>query len=319
MNNTIFKINNILINAIEKRATDIHLTNTKDNLEIVYRIKGRLHKIEDIKENIDEIISRIKLIAKMNITEKRIPQDGKYIFSYNNRKYDMRLATLPIKYGESISIRILNNLDGDINLLNLGFNKEEIAKIDSILNKKYGLILISGATGSGKTTTLFSMINRIDKKERRIISVEDPIENEIDDILQVQINEKINLNFNDVLRSALRMDPDILIISEIRDEETVNTAIRASLTGHLVISTIHSSDIYSTINRIIEMKVKKYLLLDSLLGIIYQELDYDKIFDNLILKKDILIMDDYIREIISSTDDKFLVKQKLKNYIIENK
>lgn len=296
-------IDQIIIDAIDEKASDIHFIQKENTLSIQFRINGFLINKEYEKSNIDEVFSRIKIMAGMNISEKRLPQDGKYTFKYKSIKYDLRIATLP---GEAIVIRILKTTLEDLTLKGLGFSVKDCQNIIKMLSKKYGLILVSGATGSGKSITLLSFL--LDEKfsEKRIITIEDPIENVVDkdNILQVEVNENIGLSFDCILRASLRMDPDIIIISEIRDEITAKTAIRASLTGHLVIATIHSSDIISTIFRLIDMNIPKYILADSLVGIVNQRLEYNNILKSRKLVANTLLFDENIQEILNTTTTK---------------
>jgi len=229
-----------------------------------------------LEKNITEIIARIKILAGMNVAEKRKPQDGSFSFLLNikniNKRYDIRAAYMPTIGGESIVLRILENYLEDINLETLGFSDQSIAMLNEILTRKYGMILVSGPTGSGKSTTLKSLINMLNDGRKKIITVEDPVESKIDGIIQIQVNQSIGVTFAEVLKATLRNDPDIIVISEIRDEVTAEIAVRAALTGHLVISTIHTNDAVSTLIRLVDMGIPKYLILDSLIGVIGQRL-----------------------------------------------
>ena len=229
-----------------------------------------------LEKNITEIIARMKILAGMNVAEKRKPQDGSFSFLLNikniNKRYDIRAAYMPTIGGESIVLRILENYLEDINLETLGFSDQSIAMLNEILTRKYGMILVSGPTGSGKSTTLKSLINMLNDGRKKIITVEDPVESKIDGIIQIQVNQSIGVTFAEVLKATLRNDPDIIVISEIRDEVTAEIAVRAALTGHLVISTIHTNDAVSTLIRLVDMGIPKYLILDSLIGVIGQRL-----------------------------------------------
>ena len=229
-----------------------------------------------LEKNITEIIARIKILAGMNVAEKRKPQDGSFSFLLNikniNKRYDIRAAYMPTIGGESIVLRILENYLEDINLETLGFSDQSIAMLNEILTRKYGMVLVSGPTGSGKSTTLKSLINMLNDGRKKIITVEDPVESKIDGIIQIQVNQSIGVTFAEVLKATLRNDPDIIVISEIRDEVTAEIAVRAALTGHLVISTIHTNDAVSTLIRLVDMGIPKYLILDSLIGVIGQRL-----------------------------------------------
>ncbi|BBM58763.1 type II secretion system protein E [Leptotrichia hongkongensis] len=283
---TVSYLNEIVKAGFKERASDIHIKfDLLEGTEIKYRVDGYLMESEKLYEsvnkkvlekNITEIIARIKILAGMNVAEKRKPQDGSFSFLLNikniNKRYDIRAAYMPTIGGESIVLRILENYLEDINLETLGFSNQSIAMLNEILTRKYGMILVSGPTGSGKSTTLKSLINMLNDGRKKIITVEDPVESKIDGIIQIQVNQSIGVTFAEVLKATLRNDPDIIVISEIRDEVTAEIAVRAALTGHLVISTIHTNDAVSTLIRLVDMGIPKYLILDSLIGVIGQRL-----------------------------------------------
>ena len=283
---TVSYLNEIVKAGFNERASDIHIKfDLLEGMEIKYRVDGYLMESEKLYEsvnkkvlekNITEIIARIKILAGMNVAEKRKPQDGSFSFLLNikniNKRYDIRAAYMPTIGGESIVLRILENYLEDINLETLGFSNQSIAMLNEILTRKYGMILVSGPTGSGKSTTLKSLINMLNDGRKKIITVEDPVESKIDGIIQIQVNQSIGVTFAEVLKATLRNDPDIIVISEIRDEVTAEIAVRAALTGHLVISTIHTNDAVSTLIRLVDMGIPKYLILDSLIGVIGQRL-----------------------------------------------
>ena len=283
---TVSYLNEIVKAGFKERASDIHIKfDLLESMEIKYRVDGYLMESEKLYEsvnkkvlekNITEIIARIKILAGMNVAEKRKPQDGSFSFLLNikniNKRYDIRAAYMPTIGGESIVLRILENYLEDINLETLGFSDQSIAMLNEILTRKYGMILVSGPTGSGKSTTLKSLINMLNDGRKKIITVEDPVESKIDGIIQIQVNQSIGVTFAEVLKATLRNDPDIIVISEIRDEVTAEIAVRAALTGHLVISTIHTNDAVSTLIRLVDMGIPKYLMLDSLIGVIGQRL-----------------------------------------------
>ena len=283
---TVSYLNEIVKAGFKERASDIHIKfDLLEGMEIKYRVDGYLMESEKLYEsvnkkvlekNITEIIARIKILAGMNVAEKRKPQDGSFSFLLNtnniNQRYDIRAAYMPTIGGESIVLRILENYLEDINLETLGFSNQSIAMLNEILTRKYGMILVSGPTGSGKSTTLKSLINMLNDGRKKIITVEDPVESKIDGIIQIQVNQSIGVTFAEVLKATLRNDPDIIVISEIRDEVTAEIAVRAALTGHLVISTIHTNDAVSTLIRLVDMGIPKYLILDSLIGVIGQRL-----------------------------------------------
>ena len=283
---TVSYLNEIVKAGFKERASDIHIKfDLLEGMEIKYRVDGYLMESEKLYEsvnkkvlekNITEIIARIKILAGMNVAEKRKPQDGSFSFLLNikniNKRYDIRAAYMPTIGGESIVLRILENYLEDINLETLGFSDQSIVMLNEILTRKYGMILVSGPTGSGKSTTLKSLINMLNDGRKKIITVEDPVESKIDGIIQIQVNQSIGVTFAEVLKATLRNDPDIIVISEIRDEVTAEIAVRAALTGHLVISTIHTNDAVSTLIRLVDMGIPKYLILDSLIGVIGQRL-----------------------------------------------
>ena len=283
---TVSYLNEIVKAGFKERASDIHIKfDLLEGMEIKYRVDGYLMESEKLYEsvnkkvlekNITEIIARIKILAGMNVAEKRKPQDGSFSFLLNikniNKRYDIRAAYMPTIGGESIVLRILENYLEDINLKTLGFSDQSIAMLNEILTRKYGMILVSGPTGSGKSATLKSLINMLNDGRKKIITVEDPVESKIDGIIQIQVNQSIGVTFAEVLKATLRNDPDIIVISEIRDEVTAEIAVRAALTGHLVISTIHTNDAVSTLIRLVDMGIPKYLILDSLIGVIGQRL-----------------------------------------------
>ena len=280
-NTTVSYVNEIIETGINERASDIHISfDETDGMEIKYRIDGILRESEKLymkidrkilSKNIIEIISRIKILSNMNVAEKRKPQDGSFSFLLK-KKYNIRAAYVPTVEGESIVLRILENYLENTELETLGFSEKSIGMLEKVLERKFGLILVSGPTGSGKSTTLLSIIDILNDGKRKIITVEDPVETKVKGLVQIQVNEEIGVTFSEVLKSTLRNDPDIIVISEIRDEITAEIAVRAALTGHLVISTIHTNDAVSTIIRLTDMGIPKYLILDSLIGVIAQRL-----------------------------------------------
>ena len=283
---TVSYLNEIIKAGFKERASDIHVKfDLLEGMEIKYRVDGYLKESQKLYEivckkilekNITEIIARMKILAGMNVAEKRKPQDGSFSFLLNtkntNKRYDIRAAYMPTVNGESMVLRILENYLKDTKLETLGFSTQSIRMLNEILDRKYGMILVSGPTGTGKSTTLKSLINMLNDGRKKIITVEDPVENKIDGTVQIQVNQEIGVTFSEVLKATLRNDPDIIVISEIRDEVTAEIAVRAALTGHLVISTIHTNDAVSTLIRLVDMGIPKYLILDSLIGVISQRL-----------------------------------------------
>lgn len=263
----------ILSTSIKERASDIHFEPIKEEVLIRIRIDGVLVPFVKIKiEEYQKLLSRIKIIGNMDITEKRRPQDGKAFINIDEKDYDLRLSTIPIIHGEKLVIRILYGeiFEHDISKINMSNYQRE--KINRMISSKNGLILINGPTGSGKSTTLYSMLKEINKREINITTLEDPVEVLIEGINQVSLNKKANITFSTGLRSILRQDPDVIMIGEIRDEETANMAVTASLTGHKVYSTIHTKTPKEVYFRLEDMGVKSYLIRDSLIGIISQRL-----------------------------------------------
>lgn len=283
---TVSYLNEIVKAGFKERASDIHVKfDLMEGMEIKYRVDGYLKESQKLYEavnrkvlekNITEIIARMKILAGMNVAEKRKPQDGSFSFLLNakntNKRYDIRAAYMPTAGGETMVLRILENYLKDIKLETLGFSSQSIKMLNETLDRKYGMILVSGPTGSGKSTTLKSLINMLNDGRKKIITVEDPVESKINGTIQIQVNQEIGVTFSEVLKATLRNDPDIIVISEIRDEITAEIAVRAALTGHLVISTIHTNDTVSTLIRLVDMGIPKYLILDSLIGVIGQRL-----------------------------------------------
>ncbi|MGG7058668.1 GspE/PulE family protein [Clostridium tertium] len=263
----------ILCKAIIERASDIHFEPQREDIFIRIRIDGLLVPFTKIKnEEYQKLLSQIKIMGNMDITEKRKPQDGKAFIKVQKKDYDLRLSTIPIVYGEKLVVRILYGEIFEHELNNLNMSKFQREKLKKMIAVKNGLILINGPTGSGKSTTLYSILKEINKKNINITTLEDPVEVLINGVNQVSLNKKANITFSTGLRSILRQDPDVLMIGEIRDEETANIAVTASLTGHKVYSTIHTKTPKEVLLRLEDMGVKPYLIKDSLIGIISQRL-----------------------------------------------
>lgn len=266
-------VNFIIIDAVNKNASDIHFDPAENYLKIRIRIDGELRDYAIINNKYKRnLTTRVKLLSGMNITESRLPQDGAIKSRIKGKDLDLRVASLPTNFGEKIVIRILDYSMSFEGIQTLGFTKENYEVILQMLANPNGIILVTGATGSGKSTTVYSMIQKLNKEETNIITVEDPIEMNIEGVNQIQVNSDIGLDFATVLRTILREDPNIILIGEIRDNETAKIAIRASITGHLVLSTLHTNNSITTIERLLDMDVERYLLSSSLKGIISQTL-----------------------------------------------
>lgn len=266
-------VNDMIIDAARRRASDIHFDPTPTNLIVRIRVDGELilyAKVPDaVKKN---LVTRIKIIAGMNITESRVPQDGAIKLKVDGNDLDLRVSSLPIVYGEKIVIRLLDYSETLSKLESLGFSDTNLQKVRKAITKPNGIILVTGATGTGKSTTVYAILQYLNTISRNIITVEDPVEMKIAGINQVQVMSEIGLTFASALRSILRQDPDVIMIGEIRDNETARIAVRASITGHLVLSTIHTNNSLTTIERLVDMDVERYLLGSALEVIISQRL-----------------------------------------------
>ena len=266
-------VNEIIMGAISAHASDIHFDPTKEELNVRIRVNGELIEYARVPESVRKnLVTRIKIISGMNITESRLPQDGAIKKLTDELTLDLRVSSLPISEGEKIVIRILDYSMSNAGLDNLGFIQSNLTKLKKLINIPNGMILVTGATGSGKSTTVYSILNTLNTVNRNIITVEDPVEMKIKGINQVQVMNEIGLTFGNTLRSILRQDPDIIMIGEIRDDETARIAVRASITGHLVLSTIHTNNSLNTIERLLDMDIERYLLGSALSGIISQRL-----------------------------------------------
>lgn len=270
----IIKLVNLTITkAVKDKASDIHIEPDEHNIRIRYRVNGVMHEEATPPKSMqNELISRIKIAADMDVSEKRLPQDGRFVTTVNGATIDLRVSTLPTIHGEKIVVRILDQRNLNLSFGELGFSKLLETKWFDIIHKPEGLILITGPTSSGKTSTLYASLQAINSIEKNIVTVEDPVEYSLPIISQVQINEKAGLTFPMVLRSILRQNPDVIMIGEIRDIETARLAIRSSLTGHLVFSTIHTNDAPSTITRLIDMGIESFLVASSVKGVLGQRL-----------------------------------------------
>lgn len=260
-------------NSIEMRASDIHIEPFESEVRIRYRIDGHLQTVNSLqRESLGPLVTRIKILANLNITEKRTPQDGRIITRIDNQDIDLRVSILPVVNGEKIVIRILNRDSYKIGKEQLGMNEQNLIKLENIISKPNGIVLVTGPTGSGKSTTLYTILNELNSDDINIITIEDPVEYTMNGVNQVNVNNKAGLTFASGLRSVLRQDPDIVMIGEIRDEETAKVAVKAAITGHLVISTLHTNDAPSTITRLIDMGVEPYLVSTAITGVIAQRL-----------------------------------------------
>ncbi|MDP9239990.1 MAG: Flp pilus assembly complex ATPase component TadA [Actinomycetota bacterium] len=258
----IVKFVNLLISqAITDRASDIHIEPAERDLRVRFRIDGVLHEVMRSPKNIQSgVISRLKIMADINIAERRIPQDGRLSVAIESKKVDLRVATLPTVWGEKVVLRILDNSTARLDLTDLGFSTENYERFSESYLKPYGMILVTGPTGSGKSTTLYATLNIVSTVDKNVITVEDPVEYRLPGINQVQTNNKAGLTFASALRSILRADPDVVLIGEIRDHETAQIAIEAALTGHLVLSTLHTNDAASAVTRLVEMGIEPFLV-----------------------------------------------------------
>ena len=266
-------VNSIISHAVKAGASDIHIEPSKKDLRVRFRVDGDLSEVmRSSMAAHSALITRIKIIGQMDIAEKRIPQDGRVEIEIDGRNIDLRLSILPTVYGEKVVIRILGTQTEAKNVEELGFTQENLALFGKIIGSPNGVILVSGPTGSGKTTTLYTVLKELNKPAVNIITVEDPVEYKMDGISQVQVNPRANLTFASGLRSILRQDPDIILIGEIRDGETAEIAIRASITGHLVLSTIHTNDAASSIARLVDMGIEPFLVSSAVVGVMAQRL-----------------------------------------------
>jgi general secretion pathway protein E len=343
-------VNALFYQAVKKRASDIHIEVQENKGEVRFRIDGMLSKNADLdKKVVSLIVSRIKVISNLDISEKRIPQDGRTQIKIAGEVLDIRVSILPTFYGERVVMRLLMQSSQIPQINELGFNKELINDVQKLLRSSHGIILVTGPTGSGKTTSLHSFLREVEAPHKNLITVEDPVEYKSDNIAQIQVNEKVGLSFASALRSILRQDPDVIMIGEIRDEETAAISVRAALTGHLVFSTLHTNSAAATISRLADMNVEPFLISSSLLGILAQRLvrilcyeckeedilaenyadDYglsksDKIFKAKGCKKcnytgysgrrsigELLVMNDAIKELLKTTTNEHTIKAQL--------
>jgi type II secretion system protein E len=268
-------VNQIISEAMNDRATDIHVEPLEHELRVRYRIDGLLYEAAippSIKRFQSAIISRIKIMADLNIAERRLPQDGKIKIRANDKEFDLRVSTVPTPNGESTAIRILSRESELVSLNKLGLDDHNAGLLRSMISKPHGIIFVTGPTGSGKSTTLYASLSEINTIDKKILTVEDPIEYRIPGVTQVQVQEHIDLTFKHVLRSFLRQDPDVIMVGETRDSETAQTAIQAALTGHMVFSTLHTNDACGAVSRLLDMGIEPFLIASSVEGLIAQRL-----------------------------------------------
>ena len=266
-------VNLIITRAIETRASDIHFEPFEDQFRVRYRIDGVLHDVESPPKRLQAaIVSRVKIMAKLNIAERRLPQDGRIMLRVKGKEIDFRVSTVPTIHGESIVLRILDKSSIVLDIEKLGFPLDTMDGFKELIQRPHGIILVTGPTGSGKTTTLYCALEKINSPEKKIITVEDPVEYQLRGVNQIQVKPSIGLSFANALRSIVRQDPDVILIGEIRDAETAEIAIQSALTGHLVLSTLHTNDAPSAITRLIDMGMEDFLLSSTIIGILAQRL-----------------------------------------------
>ncbi|WP_066638185.1 GspE/PulE family protein [Desulfolucanica intricata] len=266
-------VNSVLENAVRSGASDVHIEPNHDQMRVRLRVDGILREaLATSLKTHGAVSSRVKVMAGLNISEKRVPQDGRMMISVDGRDIDLRVSTMPTRHGEKIVMRILDRGNFVMGKQNLGFSPGDVEKFDRLVSKPHGILLVTGPTGSGKTTTLYSMLAELNNEQKNIITLEDPVEFDIKGINQTQINVRAGLTFAAGLRAVLRQDPDIIMVGEIRDSETAEIAARAALTGHLVLSTLHTNDAPGAVARIVDMGIEPYLLSSSLIGVVAQRL-----------------------------------------------
>jgi general secretion pathway protein E len=263
----------LITNALEMRASDIHIEPFENRLIVRYRIDGVLHEVESPPKRLSAaVISRVKIMANLDIAERRLPQDGRIRLRVQGKEIDLRVSTLPTMHGESVVMRILDKGHVALDFRKLGFEDDTLKVFLDVLLQPHGILLVTGPTGSGKTTTLYTALDRLNQPDVKILTVEDPVEYQMSGINQIQVKPQIDLTFANALRSIVRQDPDVIMIGEIRDLETAQIAVQSALTGHLVLSTVHTNDAPSTVNRLLDMGVEDYLLTSTVIGILAQRL-----------------------------------------------
>jgi MSHA biogenesis protein MshE len=266
-------LQSVFDDATQVRASDIHIEPQEKRLQIRFRIDGVLHLQTEADSKIaNSLALRLKLMSDMDISEKRLPQDGRFVIKVRNQQIDVRISTMPTQYGESVVMRLLNQSGGILNLDKIGMPRDMLEQFREIIKRPNGLVLVTGPTGSGKTTTLYGALSELNGEDKKLITVEDPVEYRLPGINQVQVNEKIDLSFAKVLRASLRQDPDVILVGEMRDQETAQIGMRAAMTGHLVLSTLHTNDAISTPMRLLDMGVPRYMMGSSLQAVLAQRL-----------------------------------------------
>jgi general secretion pathway protein E len=266
-------VNLMIARAVESRASDIHIEPFENRLKVRYRVDGVLREVESPPSRLSAaVISRIKIMAKLNIAERRLPQDGRIQLRAQGKEIDLRVSTVPTLWGESVVMRILDKASVVLDFETLGFSPRTLGRFLEILHMPHGIILVTGPTGSGKTTTLYTALQTINTPERKILTVEDPVEYQLEGVNQIQVKPQINLNFANALRAIVRQDPDVIMIGEMRDLETAGIAVQSALTGHLVLSTLHTNDAAGSVTRLLDMGVEDYLLTSTINGILAQRL-----------------------------------------------
>ena len=266
-------VNKLLFEALRARASDVHIQPTAEGMVVRYRIDGVLHTVSTYPISaLEPAVSRIKVMGRMDITEKRLPQDGRTTVRLGNKNVDLRISTVPSNYGERVVVRLLDRSAGVYTLEDLGLSPEHLRAMDLIVQRDHGVFFCTGPTGSGKTTTLYAALSRVDSRERNVITLEDPIEYHLPDITQLPVSEKKGMTFASGLRSILRQDPDVIMVGEVRDVETARMAVRASQTGHLVLSTVHTNDSPGAVTRLLDLGVEPFLLASSLTAVLAQRL-----------------------------------------------
>ncbi|WP_028320482.1 type II secretion system ATPase GspE [Desulfatiglans anilini] len=266
-------VNRLILNAVELKASDIHFEPFEKEFKVRYRIDGVLHDVESPPRRLQAaVISRVKLMAKLDIAERRLPQDGRIKLKIGDKEIDFRVSTIPTLFGESLVMRILDRDTLILDLRKIGFPNDILEQWEDLISQPYGMILVTGPTGSGKTSTLYTTLAKINSPENKIITLEEPVEYQLAGVNQIQVNSKIGMTFARGLRSIVRQDPDIILVGEIRDKETADIAIQSALTGHLLFSTLHTNDAAGAVTRLLDMGVESFLLSSTLLGVLAQRL-----------------------------------------------